>query len=207
MKARASGELLEFLAPGFLHGLCNTLFKIQGQAQILAGRSPSRDSTQVGPHILTACREGVDAVEIFRLILDPGLSSKPVAAGPLLHGVARLVGSRLLDRGVQIEWDPELETLTHSVRRCDLVLPLVTAMHRLDAALPTGFEGGLSITARVEDDLEIQLELAPAVGCLPFDIDLSAAVRDAGASCGDSRVSARGTDLGIILSIPIGAIA
>ena len=46
-------QLLEFLAPGFLHGISNSLFKIQGQAELL-GRGLSEAPQDVGASVVGA---------------------------------------------------------------------------------------------------------------------------------------------------------
>lgn len=208
MSAKTRAELLEYMAPGFLHGLCNALFKIQGQARML-DRDSSTGSVPAGPDILATCHEAAEAVEIYRIILDPEVHSEPVAAGPLLRDVATLLRGRLQEAGIQIQWDEALESLTHTVRRCDVVLPVVTAMHRLSTALPTGFEGNLTIHARWDDGLEVDLGIVPSTGCLPFEVDLAEAIRDASESFLGSagRVAESQSGLGITIAVPTGAIA
>jgi len=208
MNSQARIELLDYLSPGFLHGMCNALFKIQGQAQLL-GAGAAGDSAAAGPGIMAACHEAAEAVEIYRLILDPELPSEPVAAGPLLRDVVHLVRGRMQEGGVQVAWDETLESLNYAVRRRDLVLPVVTAMHRFSTALPTGFEGKLTVSAWWDTGLGVELNLAPSKGCLPFEVDLADAIRDASDSFAGSeaRVLAKESGLGITIEIPTGAIA
>lgn len=193
MSVQSRSELLEFLAPGLLHSLGNALFKIQGHAQLLGSEE-----------ILAACRGAVETVDIYRHVLDPEVPTKRTAAGPLLRDLARLLRAHLRERGIMVRWDQGLESTGSKVLRSDLVMPVVTAVHRLGAALPTGFEGALQMDAEATPDLQVSLCVSPAPGCLPFEVDVTAAVADAGTTLKDrpGSVSASPGGMGILISLP-----
>ncbi len=193
MSADSKPELLEFLAPGLLHGLGNALFRIQGHARLLGSEE-----------ILAACHSAVETVEIYRQVLDPALPAQRTAAGPLLRDLASLLRAHLRERGIAVRWDPELEGIGRTVRRSDLVMPVVTAAHQLTLALPTGFEGALELQVPRIPDLLVSLCISPTPGCLPFDVDATAAIAVAASTLADrpGAVTATPSGTGILISLP-----
>lgn len=200
-------QLLEFLAPGFLHGICNSLFKIQGQAELL-GRGLSEAPQDVGASVVGSCREAAEAVEIYRLVLDPQVPSEPVVAGRLVAALAGILRPGLQDCGVTLRWDAAVSELSQAVHRAPLVLPVVTAAYHLRQAMPSGYQASMTLSAQVATAFEITIQVVPDPGSLPFDLDLAPAIQHATASLGkyDGEVSATGTGAGIHIALPVGAV-
>lgn len=200
-------QLLEFLAPGFLHGVCNSLFKIQGQAELL-GRGLSEDAQEVGGSVVRNCREAAEAVEIYRLVLDPQLPSEPVSAGSLLPGLVAMLRTGLQESGVSLEWDADDVELSQPVHRAALVLPVVSAAYELRQAMPSGYQGSMALSAQVASEFDISIQVVPAPGSLPFDLDLGPAIEQASIWLGtyEGRVSASPAGSGIKIALPVGAL-
>jgi hypothetical protein len=200
-------QLLEFLAPGFVHGICNSLFKIQGQAELL-GQGLSEAPQEVSASLVRSCREAAEAVEIYRLVLDPKALSVPVVAGSLVAALAGILRPGLHDSGVSLHWDAAVSELPQAVDRAPLVLPVVTAAYHLRQAMPSGYQASMALSAQADRAFEITIQVVPDPGCLPFDLDLAPAIQHATASLGkyEGEVSASATGVGIHIALPVGAV-
>ena len=196
--------LLEYIAPGFLHGMGNTLFKIQAYTQVI--ENPSADAEiQAGPGILAACKDAAHVLEVFRVVLDPTAQTEPVEAGRLLEDLLHMMRGRMREDGVQVVVGGDGFDLPQAVRPRDVVLPVLVSMRCLGRALPSGMQGELAITASWQQGLEVDLALHPAAGCLPFEVDLQGPLLDTSASLsGGGEVHARADERGLRIIIPTG---
>ena len=109
-------DLLEYLAPGFLHGLGNALFKVQAFAQLVESQAPA-SGTEAGPGILSACKDASHLVEIFRALWVPNAQSDPVECGRLVEDLLQMMRGRMREDGLQVV------LLVHLERLADAVLP------------------------------------------------------------------------------------
>jgi len=196
-------DLLEYAAPGFLHGLGNALFKIQAHAQVI-DTEPALSGPEAGPGILAACKDATGAIEIFRAVLDPEAHADPVQAGGLLEDMLQMMRGRMREDGVQVLWDQGSLDIPQAVRPRDVVAPVLIAMRQLALALPGGTQGVLTVSVRWERGLDLSLDLAPAPGSLPFEVNLEPAVRSTSASLQSGEVCVGGGGRGLRVKIPVG---
>jgi hypothetical protein len=165
-------QLLEFLAPGFLHTLGNALFTIQGNAQIL-GRLPDTMRRQ-REEILAGCARTREALLVYRVIADPAPEGDGLLLGTSLPVLIDMLRVALRERGVGLRVTGPLPVAPVTVSRKGLVVGLVATCHALERGLRGGFDRELELrmqAAGVEFGVEFQALLAPER--LPFTLDLT----------------------------------
>ena len=96
-------DLIQFLAPGFLHAMGNAFFAIEGHARLVFN-----DFDRVGPQgedVLNICARGARAITIYSILVDPSwpVDSQPI--GPLATDVAALLRAQLRDVGIKLAFD------------------------------------------------------------------------------------------------------
>jgi hypothetical protein len=174
-------DLLQFLAPGFLHQLRNALFAIQGQAQLLgsstaasragsrAGSTPARQRTE----ILAATKRAQAAVQVLRYLSEDGGA---VQAGILLPRLVDVLRVPMRERGLVVSCQHSSREAPVRVNGTLLSETVVGALKAIAERLPTGFGGSIRVDlcAQDQDKVEIVLELVAVSGQLPFQVDLLA---------------------------------
>lgn len=186
------GHLLEFLAPGIVHALGNSLFAIRGAAHVLgAADVPNPDTGKI---VADAVEDGVETLDALRFLTE----SRPATRQPaltVLRALVNVLRVPLRERGLGIRMDeasvpgtvkPDPSTVARSVCEC------VDAMSR---DLPEGLDATL-VLGQDADGLFVRAESAS--DCLPFPLDLRATrdrVRDRAAGYGASDVSCQGCEL------------
>ena len=89
------GDLLEFLAPGFVHGLGNALLIAHGQSQLLALGAPAAPIA-----IRDACRRALRGLSVVRALL--GDESNNPAAAELFSDLVEQLRVPLRDVGLEV---------------------------------------------------------------------------------------------------------
>jgi signal transduction histidine kinase len=166
-------DLLQFLAPGFLHQLRNALFAIQGQAQLLgsstAASAPAKQRTQ----ILAATKRAQAAIQVLRYLSEDGGA---VQAGILLPRLVDVLRVPMRERGLVVSCQHSSREAPVRVNGTLLSETVVGALKAIAERLPTGFGGSIRVDlcAQGQDKVEIVLELVAVSGQLPFQVDLLA---------------------------------
>ena len=167
------GELLQFLTPGFLHGIANVLFAVQGHGQLVgaSGRDPLRERQA----ILEAAGRGERLVKTLRTLLDEA-GGTGEQAGVLLQGLAELLRVALRERAVVLtvrHTSRETPRTVDGVRFCRA---LATAVRGLERQLPAGFQGEvyLDLVAQTDAVVTVEVGVREHPQFLPFPLDMAA---------------------------------
>ncbi len=166
-------KLTQFLAPGFLHGLGNSLFLIQGQAQL--HESPGSEG------ILQACKQASLAMDLFRALSQEEQAEAKIgwSAEVLLESLCEMLRPGLRDQGLRLAYagDGKGQFLQDSRAACLLVCAVLL---QLQDELPTGFAGEIKVTLQAAEhgSLQIRIAINHDPSQLPFTVDLAQVARD-----------------------------
>ena len=152
-----TARMLQFLAPGFLHGLSNALFAIRSYGTLLAQRGAhgacepgsepgmAEDPAADLAAIQEAGSRAGDALAIYRLFVEADGDDSHRAAGPLLRELLAQARITLRDRGLRVEVEDAAYETTRSLPARDFAFSLVQALVELDDELPDGFQGRVTV--------------------------------------------------------------
>ena len=175
-----TSDLVEFVAPGLLHGLGNNLFAIRGHTQMLGGAHG--EITRAKNALLKASSKALGCLDVLRFLLGDARPDSRPQAGILLHRICEVTRVPLRDRGVRLRFRHGSSELPLAVDGTVLCQVVVEIMRRLSERLPSGFEGSLivDLASQRAQGLALTLELEASASFLPFPIDLAAVANDAG---------------------------
>ncbi len=169
------GEVLEFLAPGIVHSLSNSLFAASGNAQVLSGSGGGRERS--------AIREAADqanhTLEVMRALIDRACDATGTGqAGILLQRVCQVGRVPLRDYGVALLASHSSTDAPVMVNAAVLIRSVGTALLALTEQLPSGYAGELTVdlASQNETTIELRLTLQSRPSFLPFPLDLAAAI-------------------------------
>lgn len=168
MPDSATAKLLEFMVPGFLHGMGNALFAIQAQAQVLS-TSGEGDVAE----IVTSCGNATAVLDVLRLLSATEGAEPVVPSGTALHGILDPMRVGLRDSGTTIDVDPSAFEATDVVRHGRFVRVVALAAAEIHAAVPTGCRGTMRFGW--EGPRVLRVSFVVAAEQLPFEADLSLA--------------------------------
>jgi hypothetical protein len=174
-RAHGIGPLLEFLAPGVLHGLGNDLFAIRGNAEILAEKGrPARERDA----ILAATQHAEHTLDILRLLSAPTGRDQHRQAFALLRHIGEACRFPLRERAVRIVLEHTSHDTPVLVDGSALVRGVVAVVRALAECLPPVSKAILRLDLRHQDQrrVEVAARLEPGVEFLPFPIDLAGVV-------------------------------
>lgn len=175
LAASADAVLLDFLAPGIIHALGNSIFAVRGCAHVLGA------SKQIGRQretILAGCDRAERAVDVLRHFGPAdGDPLRAEQAGILLLRMLEVCRVPLRERGVRLEI---CHSSKESPRRVDgrtLARSVAEVLRCVALEVPACFSGEVRLDLCEQDraHITIDLELRTDPGCLPFPIGLSAA--------------------------------
>ncbi|MGE3877733.1 MAG: hypothetical protein AB7I19_01640 [Planctomycetota bacterium] len=171
----ADALLLDFVMPGVIHSLGNSLFAVQGIAHVLgAGRQTARQRET----ILEACQRAEQALDVLRhlgpLENDPPRSEQ---AGLLLMRMREVCRVPLRERGMRLEI---AHSSKDSPRRVDvrtMTRGLIEVLRCIALEVQAGFEGELTVDLCTQEKANVALDLwlRTDPGYLPFPVAMSAA--------------------------------
>ena len=170
--ARSTGDLIEFVAPGLLHGLGNNLFAIRGHTQMLGGAQE-----QIAPAknaLLEASGKALGTLEVLRYLLGDARPDSRPQAGILLHRICEVLVVPLRERGVRLRLERGSSEVPLAVDGTVLCQTVVELMRRLSERLPHGFEGSLivDLASQRAQELVLTLEIESSASLLPFPVDV-----------------------------------
>ncbi len=181
--------LVDFAASGLLHWLGNSLFAIQGHAQML-GLDPAPRARGV-QEVLKGARQAQSALDVFRWLVADRRSTQPIQIGVLLPRLCEGIRIPLRARGIGLD---HLHTSNETPRHvCGVVATqaIVGVVRTLVGRLPAGYEGRLVLDlTRQTPNVELALRLVPAGAMLPFRV----AIPEIAAAANDS---VRGLDVAV----------
>ena len=201
---QTSADLAQFVAPGLLHRLGNSLFSIQGHAQMLRG-TEAEIAREKGA-IQKASEKALNALQIFRyLIAEPDAAPAP-QAGILLHRLCDYLRIPMRERGLSIQFEHGSSETPVGVNGTTLCQVVVGMLRHLVGALPCGFEGRVTIdlVSQGPDGLTLSLRVETSPSFLPFPVHLEDVVRHASAllELHSVRVEASGDQQTLRLRVP-----
>jgi hypothetical protein len=170
--AQSTASLVQFLAGGIVHGMNNSLFAIQGHAQMLRGSEAEIAGARAA--ITKATEKALKALEVFRYVIGGADHGPPPQAGILLHRLCEYVRNELADRGVRVRFVPGSGAAPQCVNGTALCQSVVEVLRQLAAVLPVASESDLSVevVAQRKDAVVVELRLDNRPAVLPFPIDL-----------------------------------
>jgi hypothetical protein len=186
---------LWFLAPGLVHQLGNTLFAVQGHAQVATA------TVDAAPALLAAVDRGSDVLLCVRALL--GDAVEPVSLARLLSALGDLLRVPLREAGVRLEL-AVAATADIMVLPASLLQP-VTGLVRHLLAASGGTAGAVAVTAGPPLlPGQVSVRCLPRPGSLPFRCDaaglaarLDRELPGLGVGCAPLD-----DDSGILLSLP-----
>ncbi len=179
--ARPVGHLLEFLAPGLVHGLGNSVFAVRGGAHVLgkAGTSTARTREVV----LEAAERTEHLLDVMRHLTAGGDQDKR-PAGLLMRRLVDVLKVPLRDRGLRVSFHQGSHRSPVSVDAGRLTRSVCEAVLGVAQAMPTGVEALLRLDlideARGATTFSIDVEAQPTF--LPFPLDLAPIAAQIGAA-------------------------
>jgi hypothetical protein len=170
--AQSTASLVQFLAGGIVHGMSNSLFAIQGHAQMLRGGEAEIAGARAA--IAKATEKALKALDVFRYVIGGGEHGPPPQAGILLHRLCEYVRGGLAERGVRVRFVPGAGDAPQCVDGTVLCQSVAEVLRQLTAVLPVASESDLSVevVAQRKDAVVIELRLDNRPAVLPFPIDL-----------------------------------
>ncbi len=173
---RFPAEMLQFIAPGFMHAMGNCLFSIHGHAQLLRGGDTeiARDKSA----IVKASERALHALDVFRYVIgDPGPEVAP-QAGILLHRLCDHLRVPLREYGLIVRYlHASSQTPVH-VDGIALSQVVVEVTRQLATHLPGGVEGAIEIdlSAQRPDGVTVTFAVQNDPSHLPFPFDLDSVI-------------------------------
>lgn len=169
---RPVGHLLEFLCPGLVHGLGNSLFAIRGAAHVLG--APDRDPMRAQRVVVEATEQAETLLEILRHLsgVDP---ARPLQQpGILMQRLVRVLRIPMRDHGLAIEAAHGSHETPVAVDACSLTRALCEVAAALCRALPPAIEGRvvLDLVAQARGGARIEVALEADAACLPFPLEI-----------------------------------
>ena len=176
---RVGPELAQFLAPGLVHGLGNSLFAIQGHAQLIRGCESEVNRARGG--ILKAAENALHGLDVLRFVLGEAGERDLTAPGSTLHRLCDYLRVPLRDRGIRVVYGDESQETPIPVDGVGLCQCVVELVRRVCQVLPSSFAGQMHIVlaAQRRDAIVVALRLETGPSLLPFPVDLVRAIRSA----------------------------
>ncbi len=170
-------RLLEFLTPGIIHGLGNSLFAIHGNAQVM-GEKPERERSA----ILDASLQAQHMLEVLRCMSGQGpMNCSKLDVCAVLPAICDACKVSMRDFGVAVSLAEDVHENRCSLDVILAVRSVGAVMLAVRDRLPSGYEGTMrvSVVARRNRVHEIRLELVQKPSFLPFPVDIVAVREDA----------------------------
>lgn len=188
---------LEFLAPGLLHALGNSLFEVEGCVALMEGDTARREQAAA------ACREARNVLALARVLVgDPG-GPQRLPSGDLLEGLGRLLRVPLREAGLALE--VRVGNRGPVVRVGPLVAGVAVAVRRLGAKASAGLGARIVLTPEApRSGGGVLVTLEPPPGGLPFAVDVAAAATEVTAEVAGSGILVEEVERGLRL-LPSGA--
>lgn len=168
----ASADLLEFAAPGLLHGLGNNLFSIHGHAQMLRGGDT--DVAREKAAIVKASEKALNALAILRYLVGEGGPEPAPQAGVLLLRLFETLRVPLHEAGLQVQFSHGSGDAPVSVEGQVLCQSVVTVLRALAIDVPPGLQRAVvvDLAAQGAGGAEVVFRVAMRPSFLPFPVDL-----------------------------------
>lgn len=168
--ASAAADLIGFVAPGLLHGLGNSLFAIQGHAQMLRGTGA--DVSREKGAILTASEKAKHALDVIRYLLGDAASEQPPHAGILLRRLFDTMRVPMRENGLRVRFVDDEQADPPRVDGVMLCQCVVQVLRTLAPDQPDGLQRTVLIELQRETNaVVVGLRVEPDPACLPFPVD------------------------------------
>ena len=166
-----AAELIEFVAPGLLHGLGNRLFAIHGHAQMLRGGGEDVDKERGA--ILKASDAARQTLEVFRYLLGERAADASPHAGKILCNLLGTISMSLRDHGLRVDLEEDVGDVpvrADGVALCQCVVQVLRALAPEPA---DGLQRRVRVGVQASDQGTPMLVfmITPGDACLPFPAD------------------------------------
>lgn len=165
-------RLIEFVSPGILHALGNSVFSIQGHGRQLG--ATGGDIATPREAILGAAEKAHRTLDFYRVVLGSrgGVRGQ---VGILLRHAADLLRVPLREMGLALKLEHTARSTPVFVDAWDLYWPVSWAALSLAEEVPVGFDGSfvLDLVAQDVTGVEVRIALESDAPLLPFPVPVS----------------------------------
>ncbi|MBK8976973.1 MAG: hypothetical protein IPM29_13735 [Planctomycetes bacterium] len=191
--ASASNGAIDFLAPGLIHALGNSLFAIRGLAQLLGDGSSAATAARSAT-ILEACARADHALDVLRWLSPaPGDGDEPAPAGELLGSLARLATVSFRERGLRLALEDDAVQCAGLVSGGPFMQAVTALLRVLCGLLPPGVDATVRVGVRVDEagDVAVRALVERPEAGLPFPLGLEDVAARLAAELGQVARAAR----------------
>jgi len=193
-------RLLDFLSPGIVHCLGNSLFAVQGHGRMLGSHGP--DVSRQREAILNGTQRAQRTLDFYRVILGERGRVRG-QAGILLRHAGDILKVPLRENGLGFDLRHGARTTPVFVEAWDLYWPVAWAAASLVEQVPVGFDGSLVLDLEGQDqegvDLRVALDSDSAL--LPFPVPVGELCAELTRWAGSTGVRVRPVTGGIRLRV------
>lgn len=166
-------RLLEFVTPGVVHRLGNSLFAVRGAAHVLG--AADQNHVRSRELLLEATERAQEALDLLRFLSSDGEDQPTSTCNVVLTRLFDVLRMPLRERGLRVEWTPSPDGDLRVVSAAGATRAVCEAAVTACESLGAGQTGGLIVSTRAdaEDDVVFAFEVETAKAILPFPIDFA----------------------------------